>query len=281
MFCVVKKACAISSCLKNSINLYSNRPSNSAFWPVHAELNHIGFGDAHTVLPSMWNAAKTQLTDFIFPSGHRQRFTAPVTTTTTTTRRPIITTTITLQSTTTDLPSWLKDVLNEQSTTQKISNNNPITSATKSTTIHPFWGEWSATKSTDKDIEIPKDTSTQGRGHNENSLQTTTKMPAWMEQVIDEYSTTTEKSTAAILPWMQDILNEYSTTSKPILNNNIQPTTAQSVSDMPSWMRDVLNEQSTKSVLPVQSTTKMTTNGDGRIGGGNGDLYSSTPNRYS
>lgn len=215
----------------------------------------------------MLNAAKNQLTEFIFPSDRRR---------TTTTSKPI-------------------RVLDEHSTTPKpnVQTNQIETTPqpVRTTTKNSFWSEWSATNPTPiKDDEVHGSNSNHVTETHADLRQTTPRMPDWMKDVVDEYSTTTKK--ADLLPWMQDVLNEYSTTAKSSVTHNnhaAQTTTVKSETELPSWLRDVLNEVSTttvRSVVPapfVTSTTKRPTFNGGSlvIGDGSDSLHVSTPNRYS
>lgn len=204
--------------------------------------------------------------------------------------------------TTTETPSWLREIANEYTTTNKENllpwmqnvseeystppnhpnknrNQQFIQTTTlktiKTTTINSFWREWSATKPTDiNDNQI-------GSGFSQ-------KLPKWVEE------TTTVKTNTA--PWILNTLNEYNNNNNNDRNDRaIFATTqkVQTVTELPSWMQEVLTEYSLattrKTLTSFQSEngTKKSTNvgGDGgsilSIGGGNGDLHLSSQNRYS
>lgn len=327
-------------------------------WPPRFGPNRNSFGKSPLILPSVLNAAKNQLTEFIFPSNIRR--------TTTTTQKPITTTKWPItqrpfeqenvsprqpttngkndvsnqnqnqenawsersMQTTSEMPNWMQLVLDEHSTSPKPSAQtnqvNTTPEPVRTTTINSFWNEWSATNPAPVKNNSNFNHGSSANKANEsnaNMRQTTTeRMPNWMKEIFDEYTTTarptttkpitiatTRKTTtstvtttkADMLPWMQDILNEYSTTAKSSMTHSnqaqvdTQTTTAEPDTEakMPSCMRDVLNEVSTtttvrSTVVPVPlvaSTTQQPTfiNSSSFIGDGSGDLHVSTQNRYS
>lgn len=181
-------------------------------------------------------------------------------------------------STTEPMLPWMEEILNEHSTTKKSNNQLVIQTSTmkptKTTTINSFWGEWSATNPTNNEVDSDfSNGSNLNQSFNEKLRQTTTEMPGWMRELLNEHSTTSSANNG---------------------NNQSTKTTtarAQTATNMPSWMRDVLNEHSTttstvRSTLAT-STTKKSSIGDGILffgdggGDGNDDLHVSTQNRYS
>lgn len=212
-----------------------------------------------------------------------------------------------------EMPNWMQLALDEHSTSPKpnaqVNQMNTTPQPGRTTTINSFWTEWSATNPPPTKTNGDNSNFNQGSNSNkpsESIRQTTTeKMPDWMKEVVNEFSTTTSKTTTRattvptttkpeLLPWMKDILNEHQTTAKPSVNHNNQvaqttTTKPDTEAEMPSWMRDVLNEVSTTTALPAPfvvctSTTKRPTlnSSSSFIGGGDSsDLHVTTQNRYS
>lgn len=173
------------------------------------------------------------------------------------------------QQTTSVMPTWMQEILNEQSTTP-ISSNHLLFQTTqkpfKTTTINSFLSEWPAPTISTNIVDTDKETSSINQVQISSERKTTTEMPNWMQQILNEQST--------------------------ISNNRAVQTTIETEIDMPSWMRDVLDEHSTKTTTTVRptimslpfvvSTTKSPINGDGGgnqfIGDGEGG---GVLNRYS
>lgn len=181
----------------------------------------------------------------------------------------------------------------------------------KTTTINPFWNDWSATKPT-----IVYDTQID----NNNLLSTTdSNNNKKTENIIfhdrDEYYSQSQKSTQKttteqMLPWLEEILREHTTSLKPPTKLNatneknkndihVQTTTERLL----PWMQDILNEYTITSTIRsttidsntpnqiqlIRSNTRKNSNfgsGDNsNNGGGNisfdGLLFFNTNDRYS
>lgn len=168
--------------------------------PHRSEPNRNHFVNVPPVLPTAWNTVTNVLTNngLIFPSDPRR-----ITTTTTTTPKPI-----------------------------------------RTTTANSFWQDWSLpvqVQPTQPMLPVARPTNTQNQnsnvfpietnGFNGNTVQITTPQ---MTKVISATTTTVPN----MLPWMQDVLNEYSTTLKPNNHQIIQTTTlkpVQSTAENPFW----------------------------------------------
>lgn len=161
----------------------------------------------------------------------------------------------------------------------------------RSSTTNSFWNEWSATQPTHLD-------------HNEidrHSMHMHTHEMPQQTTPIAITRTTTPKRSSEMAPWMEDVLNELSTTTTPRshLNSNSNMndqnrenghTTNRKPkenAEMLPWMQEVLHEYSTttrKSIQLENDRTKQTTFGGGgdsdRSNHINSDLHMPNPNRY-
>lgn len=246
-----------------------------------------------SLLPTVWNASK-RLTNFIFANEYPKRTTTP---------KPIIQTTIrsfwsewnllkhqtevqnsslneNIPQKTTEIPSGMREILDEYSTTPKTNENehskrgNRTLQSTPAVTKHPtrnsFWQQWSALNPIDNQ-------------HNRvGSMRTTAGLPNWMKDTTVESATKND----SLLPWMQDIHDERSSNVQSNANDrpNDRTTTRKTVTEMPSWMQSVLNELSTTKKNPLgfdETSTEKATLGGNLIDGGLGDIHLSSGNRYS
>lgn len=178
----------------------------------------------------------------------------------------------------------MQDILDEHATTPKatIGNNQHQSSTSltviptnskptaKTTALHPFWNDWnSVTQPTTSD---QKNSSKYIELLTENQHQTTTEMPA---KDFNHQSTTQQD--AELLPWMEDVLNELSTTPTSTSGQLIRPSPLPAT-ETSIWMQDGLNDHSTKpakTTTPSSQTGPNVFSGDGTLifGDGNGDLH--------
>lgn len=225
-------------------NSYRYSSDDGPVWPSsYSEPKPSRLMNVPSRVSSLSNTAINTLTNFIFPSARR---------TSTTTQAPT--------------PS-MEDDFNDFSTTKKSKLGFHTTTArsttTRSATINSFWNEWSPTNPTFVENNHVNDDSLNGSNQerDSNRRKTTTDMPDWMKQVLNEHLTNAN-----------------------VVNN--RETTTEQTTDMPSWMRDVLNEHSTtaRSTFRTSTTKKSTISdnpffgGDSNGDGGNGNGVSG--NRY-
>lgn len=240
----------------NSFFLYrSNKPGkSSAFNPPKV-------GWTSSIPSTIWNSASNGLNNFIFPTEHR-------------TLRPISTTVMPKTSTTN--PFWNDWSATQPNNLHEVNNNNhfdkPVDRTTTETSMLPWM----------QDILTEITTKRNENKVTERSIRTTTEsIPSWMQNVLDETTSTTQMPN-----WMQDILGGHETTTRSWSGNSgsvtqapIQrPTTTES---MPSWMEGVLSDYST-TTIPRTNTEKINTGAGNNNDNGGGfiDLSSLNTNRY-
>lgn len=183
---------------------------------------------------------------------------------------------------------WMKDVLNDYSTTPKRSDHfQRITERSVQTTTEPMpsWLQTVLNQHSTSATTTPV------------QMTTTTELPNWLKDVLDRQTSST---TTEIPNWLYDVLNRHTTTKTSNVFNdfsNVHETTTQSWNNdfysvtpnvvknatepMPIWMQGILNEYSTTTTptslpfLQIHSTTEKSNSGDGLMsnpsnGGGGG-----------
>lgn len=155
---------------------------------------------------------------------------------------------------------WMKDILNDYSTTER-----PIQTTTTTTTEQmPSWLQnvlnQYTTSSTTKSPVI---------------TTTSTELPDWLNDVLDRQTSST---TTEMPNWLRDVLNSH-TTIKIANNNPSNDFSNGHETTTRSWNNGIPNVLSTTTVrtsLPFRSTTAKSNSGDGLFsssnnGGGVGD----------
>lgn len=143
----------------------------------------------------------------------------------------------------------------EQQTQKSIASTTVATIT--ATTLNPFWSEWSATQPNDI-IELDNNhghSSSTEKGNRKNQRE---------NLILDGHYTTTErpKKTNEMLPWLQDVLNEYSSTTEKMpswMHNVLNEQKTTTSTQMPPWMRDILNQHDTSTESNIRSTTHRIT----------------------